>query len=176
MCERAGEGEAVERQVALGYDHAGFALAQVLSSHLVGAGVEVWHFGPVDDESPVDYVPFCVAAALAVAERDVDFGIVLGGSGQGEQMAANKVDGIRAALCLTTEFAMMARRDNDANVLALPARFVADHYARQIVDTWIATEFEGGRHARRLADIDKYESSRYNSSMEIPLPTSKVGP
>lgn len=162
--------------VALGYDHAGFALAQVLAAHLIDHGYEIWHFGPVDDSGPVDYVPFCVAAATAVAQRDVDFGVVLGGSGQGEQMAANKVDGIRAALCLNAEFAVMARRDNDANVLALPARFVADHYARLILDTWIATDFEGGRHARRLADINKYEASRYNSGFALPNPSSKVGP
>jgi len=142
---------------ALGYDHAGFRLASQLAEYLTSAQHFVTHFGPLNDLESVDYVPFCIAAATEVAAARADFGIVIGGSGQGEQMAANKVRGIRAALCTDAHFALLARRDNDANVLALPGRMMAKEYAEQIVEIWTDTKFAGGRHLRRLGQIALYE-------------------
>ena len=142
---------------ALGFDHAGFPLATHLRELLVGRGDTVITFGPHSPTPPVDYPEFCIAAAGCVAEGAADWGIVVGGSGQGEQIAANKVRGVRAALCTAPEYAELARRHNDANVLALPGRFVAPEYAEMILDRWIATDFEAGRHVARLALIDRYE-------------------
>ena len=101
----------------------------------------------------MDYPAFCAAAARAVAAGAADRAIVLGGSGQGEQMAANKVDGIRAALCHDLFLARLARQHNDANVLALGARVVAPAYAREIVKLWVETPFDGGRHEARVEQI-----------------------
>jgi ribose 5-phosphate isomerase B len=105
----------------------------------------------------VDYPPFCAAAARAVAAGKADRAIVLGGSGQGEQIAANKVDGIRASLCHDLLLARLAREHNDANVLAIGARVVAPAYAREIVRLWLDTPFDGGRHAPRLEQIAQIE-------------------
>ncbi len=143
---------------AFGYDHAGCKLAHQLDHYLREAGYTVTHYGPANDSVSVDYVPFCIAAAKAVADGRADYGVVIGGSGQGEQMAANKVRGIRAALCNDIYFAKLARRDNDANVLALAGRIIAKEYAQVIIDVWIGTQFEGGRHERRIGMIDMYEN------------------
>lgn len=146
-------------RVALGSDHAGFALKSVVAKHLVDAGHEVLDVG-TDSEESVDYPAFCAAAGRAVVAGDADLGIVLGGSGQGEQMAANKVHGARAALCTNEFLARLAREHNDANVLALGARILGDEFALKIVDAFMEASFEGGRHARRvgqLAEIEEQE-------------------
>jgi len=143
-------------RLAIGADHAGFALKEHLKAFLAEQGHEVRDVG-TDSEEPVDYPPFCAAAARAVASGDVERAIVLGGSGQGEQIAANKVDGIRAALCHDLFLARLSREHNDANVLAMGARVVAPAYAREILRVWLATPFAGGRHVARLEQIGKIE-------------------
>jgi ribose 5-phosphate isomerase B len=110
-----------------------------------------------DSTEPVDYPPFCAAAARAVVAGDAERAIVLGGSGQGEQISANKVHGIRAALCHDLYLARLSREHNDANVLALGARVIAPAYAREIVSVWLATPFEAGRHVRRIEQIAMIE-------------------
>ena len=110
-----------------------------------------------DSEESVDYPRFCAAVARAVVSGEADFGIVMGGSGQGEQIAANKVRGARAALCLDEFTARLAREHNDANVLSLGGRIVAPAFAFAIVETFLETKFEGGRHVRRLDQIREIE-------------------
>jgi ribose 5-phosphate isomerase B len=143
-------------RVAMGADHAGFLLKEDLKAFLVELGHEVLDLGTGSTE-PVDYPAFCAAAARAVVGGKADRAIVLGGSGQGEQIAANKVDGIRAALCHDLYLARLSREHNDANVLALGARVVAPAYAREIVRVWLATPFEGGRHEARLEQLARIE-------------------
>jgi len=150
------------KRIAVGSDHAGYRMKTVVVAHLAGAGHEVLDMGTNSDES-VDYPPFCAAAGRAVVDGLADFGIVIGGSGQGEQIAANKVNGVRAALCHDEWMARMARMHNNANVLAFGARVVADARALEIVDLFLATEFEGGRHQPRieqLADIETQECEK----------------
>jgi ribose 5-phosphate isomerase B len=149
-------------RVAVAADHAGYRLKTVVAAHLAGAGHEVLDMGTNSDES-VDYPPFCAAAGRAVVDGLADFGVVIGGSGQGEQIAANKVNGVRAALCHDEWMARMARMHNDANVLAFGARVLADARALEIVDVFLATEFEGGRHQPRieqLAGIEQQECEK----------------
>jgi ribose 5-phosphate isomerase B len=143
-------------RIALGSDHAGFALKAELSTYLEGRGHDVVDLG-TDSEESVDYPRFCAAVARAVVAGDADLGIVMGGSGQGEQIAANKVRGARAALCLDEFTARLAREHNDANVLSLGGRIVAPQFAFAIVDTFLETKFEGGRHVRRLEQISEIE-------------------
>ena len=143
-------------RVALGADHAGFPLKEDLIAFLVEEGHEPLDHG-TDSTEPVDYPPFCVAAARAVIRGEAERAIVLGGSGQGEQIAANKVDGIRAALCHDLFLARLSREHNDANVLAMGARVVAPAYAREIVRVWLHTPFEGGRHVSRVEEIAQIE-------------------
>jgi len=143
-------------RIALGADHAGFPLKEDLKAFLAEEGHEVLDFG-TDSTEPVDYPAFCAAAARAVAEGRAERGIVMGGSGQGEQITANKVHGIRAALCHDLFVAKLSRMHNDANVLGMGARIVAPTYAREIVRVWLATPFEGGRHVRRLEQIARIE-------------------
>ena len=143
-------------RIALGADHAGFPLKEELKTFLVDEGHEIQDHG-TDSADPVDYPPFCAAAARAVATGAADRAIVLGGSGQGEQIAANKVDGIRAALCHDLFLARLSRQHNDANVLAMGARVIAPAYAREIVLVWLETPFEGGRHVPRLEQIAEIE-------------------
>ena len=144
-------------RVAVGADHAGFALKQDLIQHLKELGHEVDDLG-TGSEEPVDYPPICAAVARAVRDGRVDRGVVLGGSGQGEQIAANKIRGARAALCNDLYTARMARRHNDANVLSMGARIVAPALAREILEVWLETAFEGGRHARRIEQIEAIEA------------------
>ena len=144
-------------RVAVGADHAGFALKQDLIQHLKELGHEVDDLG-TGSEEPVDYPPICAAVARAVRDGRVDRGVVLGGSGQGEQIAANKIRGARAALCNDLYTARMARRHNDANVLSMGARIVAPALAREILEVWLETAFEGGRHARRIEQIGAIEA------------------
>ncbi len=149
-------------RIALGADHAGYLLKTAIMKHLAGRGHDVVDFG-TDSEAPVDYPSFCAAVGRAVADGDAERGIVLGGSGQGEAIAANKVHGARAAVCLDEFTARLARLHNDANVLALGGRILAETYALAIVEVFLATEFEGGRHERRvdqIAQIEKDECDR----------------
>ena len=143
-------------RIAFGSDHAGFELKQHLVERLGAAGHDIIDHGTDSTES-VDYPAFCAAAARSVRDGEADFGIVLGGSGQGEQLAANKVRGARAALCNCLYTARMAREHNDANVLSLGARVVGVGLAEEIVDVFLDTDFEGGRHARRVAQLTELE-------------------
>jgi ribose 5-phosphate isomerase B len=146
-------------RIAIACDHAGFRLKQVVAAHLTGAGHAVTDLG-TDSEEPVDYPPFCAAAARAVVKGEAELAIVLGGSGQGEQIAANKVHGARAALCHDETTARLAREHNDANVLSLGARLLGETLALAIVDVFLATAWQGGRHAARvdqLGDIEREE-------------------
>ncbi len=142
--------------IAFGADHAGFELKQHLINRLAGAGHTIIDLGTNSTES-VDYPAFCAAAARAVRDGDAEVGIVIGGSGQGEQLAANKVRGVRAALCNCLYTARMAREHNDANVLSIGARVVGLGLAEEIVDLFLATPFEGGRHERRVAQLTQLE-------------------
>ncbi len=143
-------------RIAIGSDHAGFPLKEELRAFLEEEGHEVLDMGNHSSES-VDYPIYCVKVARAVAEGRADRGIVLGGSGQGEQIAANKVHGIRAALCNDLYTASLSRGHNDANVLGMGARIVAPTLAKEIVRVWLATPFEGGRHVKRLEQISAIE-------------------
>ncbi len=143
-------------RIAIGSDHAGFELKSHFARLLVGQGHDVLDLGTDSTES-TDYVPFCAAVGRAVRDGDVEFGIVLGGSGQGEQLAANKVRGVRAALCNELYTARMARAHNDANVLSMGARVVGIGLAEEILATFLATPFDGGRHARRVALLTALE-------------------
>ncbi|HZB40136.1 MAG TPA: ribose 5-phosphate isomerase B [Ilumatobacter sp.] len=142
--------------VAFGADHAGYELKQHLIERLSAAGFDIIDHGTHSSAS-VDYPEFCAAAARSVRDGKADVGIVLGGSGQGEQLAANKVKGARAALCNCLYTARLARQHNDANVLSIGARVVGVGLADEIVDTFLATDFEGGRHALRVAQITELE-------------------
>jgi len=146
-------------RIAFGADHAGFELKQHLIARLTDAGHEIIDHG-TDSTVSVDYPIFCAAAARSVRDGDADVGIVLGGSGQGEQLSANKVRGIRAALCNCLYTARMARAHNDANVLSMGARVVGVGLAEEIVDVFLATEFEGGRHQRRVDQVMALEDER----------------
>lgn len=144
-------------RIAIGSDHAGFAMKR----HLVGCLAE-WGHGVVDlgtdSEDAVDYPPYCAAVARAVVRGEAERGIVLGGSGQGEQLAANAVLGARAALCNDLYTARMSRLHNDANVLAMGGRVVGTGLADEIVQLWLATPFEGGRHQRRVDQVTRLAS------------------
>ncbi|HVE45262.1 MAG TPA: ribose 5-phosphate isomerase B [Acidimicrobiales bacterium] len=144
-------------RIAIGADHAGY----LLKTHLIGGlekmGHEVDDHG-TDSEESVDYPEICAGVGLAVAEGRADRGIVLGGSGQGEQLAANKVRGVRAALCNDLYTARLSREHNDANVLAMGGRIVGTGLADEILALWLATDFEGGRHAKRVDQITAIET------------------
>ncbi|MEP6475959.1 MAG: ribose 5-phosphate isomerase B [Actinomycetota bacterium] len=143
-------------RIALGSDHAGFPLKEHLKGFLEQEGHQVLDMG-TDSIQPVDYPPYCAAAARAVTGGEADRAVVLGGSGQGEQIAANKVHGARAALCHDVTLARLSRAHNDANVLAMGARIVAPPYAEEILRVWLATDFEGGRHVARIEQITQIE-------------------
>jgi ribose 5-phosphate isomerase B len=143
-------------RIAMGSDHAGFLLKEDIKAFLIAEGHEIVDHG-TDSEEPVDYPAFIAAAAHAVGNGECERGIVMGGSGQGEQIAANKVHGVRAALCHDLFLAELSRRHNDANVLSMGGRVVAPAYAREIVRVWLATGFEGGRHVARLEQIASIE-------------------
>lgn len=140
-------------KIAIASDHAGFQHKSRLVAMLRELGHEVADFG-TDSTEAVDYPLFIRPAAEAVARGDADRGIVLGGSGNGEAIVANKVRGVRCALCWSVESARLSREHNDANVLSLGERLVPLDLAMEIVRVWLATPFEGGRHARRVALIE----------------------
>ena len=143
------------KKIALGCDHAGFDLKEAIKVHLEKRGFHVIDFGTTSVEA-VDYPDFIRPAAESVASGQSDFGIVTGGSGNGEAMAANKVGGIRCALCWNTESAKLAKEHNDANMISLGGRMVSIENGIKIADAWLDAEFEGGRHQPR---IDKIEPS-----------------
>jgi ribose 5-phosphate isomerase B len=139
-------------KIAIGCDHAGFAYKDGLVAMLQGQGHMVQDFGTNSLES-VDYPDFAHAVALAVESGQAEYGILLCGSGNGVAITANKHQGIRCAICWTEELASLARQHNDANVIALPARFIPEILAQAMVRIFISTEFEGGRHGRRVDKI-----------------------
>jgi ribose 5-phosphate isomerase B len=143
-------------RIAIASDHAGFPLKDRLVGYLAEEGHDVEDLG-TSSEEPVDYPAFCASAARAVATGRAERAIVLGGSGQGEQIAANKVRGIRAALCNDVHLARLSREHNDANVLSMGGRIVAPALAMEIVRVWLSTPFEGGRHEARIEQIGMIE-------------------
>jgi ribose 5-phosphate isomerase B len=140
-------------KIAIGSDHAGFQYKEKIKQFLAGLGHVVDDFG-TDSEKPVDYPLFIRPVALAVARGAAERGVVLGGSGNGEAMAANRVKGVRCALCWNVESARLARQHNDANMLSLGQRLISEEAALEIVRTWLETPFEGGRHLRRIQLLD----------------------
>jgi ribose 5-phosphate isomerase B len=146
-------------RVAVGADHAGFLLKEHLRLTLERLGHAVDDHG-THSEAPVDYPAICIAVGRTVAEGRADRGIVVGGSGQGEQIAANKVTGVRAALCNDLYMARLSRQHNDANVLSMGGRIVAFGLADEILELWLETSFDGGRHQRRLDQIAAEERNR----------------
>jgi ribose 5-phosphate isomerase B len=143
-------------RIAIGADHAGFPLKEHLVATLARLGHTVDDRGTFN-EAPTDYPPICADVARVIVAGQADRGIIVGGSGQGEQIAANKVHGVRAALCNDLYTARLSREHNDANVLTLGARIVAFTLADEIVALWLITEFEGGRHQRRIEEIAEIE-------------------
>ena len=145
-------------RIAIGADHAGYALKQQLIGTLGRLGHDVDDRG-THSSDPVDYPRICAEVGRLVADHRADRGIVIGGSGQGEQMAANKVFGVRAALCNDLYTARLSRQHNDANVLAMGGRIVSFELADEIVTLWLTTPFEGGRHQRRIDQIAAIEKA-----------------
>ncbi len=143
-------------KIAIGSDHAGFRYKQLLQQELRRQGHQVTDFG-TDSEAPVDYPAYIRPVAEAVARGEFERGIVLGGSGNGEAIVANRVPGIRAVVAWHTESARAGRAHNDANVLSLGQRFIAEPDLFPILDAWLQTPFEGGRHQRRIDQIDHPE-------------------
>ena len=140
-------------KISIGSDHAGFEYKEKIKILLAGLGHEVTDYGTFSAE-PVDYPLFIRPAAEAVARGECERGIVLGGSGNGEAIVANKVRGVRCALCWSLETAKLAREHNDSNVLSLGQRMIPEELALEIVKIWLVTPFAGGRHARRIAEIE----------------------
>jgi ribose 5-phosphate isomerase B len=140
-------------KIAIGSDHAGFRYKEQIKRLLQELGHAVVDFGP-DSETPVDYPLFIRPVAEAVARGEAERGIVLGGSGNGEAITANRVKGVRCALCWNTESARLGRQHNDANVISLGQRMMSLDTALEIVRIWLETTFEGGRHQRRIELID----------------------
>jgi len=141
------------KTIAIGSDHAGYELKQFIAAHLRSTGHTVNDFGTTSTE-PVDYPDFIRPAAISVAAGSSDVGIVLGGSGNGEAIVANKVHGIRCAVCWNLDSARLAKQHNNANMISLGARLVSHELAIQIVETWLNATFEGGRHQRRIDKIE----------------------
>ena len=141
-------------KIAIGSDHAGFAYKEKIKELLARLGHDVTDFGTNSEES-VDYPLFIRPVALAVARGEAERGVVLGGSGNGEAMAANRVKGVRCAVCWNIESARLARQHNDANMISLGQRMISEDEALEIVRVWLNTEFESGRHVRRIQMLDE---------------------
>ena len=139
--------------IAIGSDHAGFKYKEMLKGALLGDGHTVRDLGTYSEE-PCDYPDFILPVAEAVARGEYERGIVLGGSGNGEAIVANRVRGVRCGLCWTEQVAIWNRAHNDGNVISIGQRTITGEEALQIVRTWLATEFEGGRHLARIRKID----------------------
>lgn len=142
----------MRKKIAIGGDHAGFEYKAKLILKLNSIGYEVKDFGPFSDAS-VDYPDYVHPLSSAIEAGEFELGIVICGSGNGVAITANKHQGIRAALCWNVELAALARQHNDANVIALPARFVSYELAEELAETFLTTEFEGGRHQNRVSKI-----------------------
>ena len=140
-------------KIAIGSDHAGFTYKEKIKQFLIALGHEVTDFG-TDSEEPVDYPLFIRPVAEAVARGQTERGVVLGGSGNGEAMAANRIKGVRCALCWNVATARLARQHNDANIVSLGQRMISEEEALEIVRVWLETDFEGGRHLRRIRLLD----------------------
>ena len=141
-------------KIGIGSDHAGFEYKEKIKAYLQGLGHLVQDFG-TNSEEPVDYPKFIRPVAEAVAAGKCERGIVLGGSGNGEAIVANRVRGVRCALCWNLETARLGRQHNDANVISIGERMIPLDLALQIVQIWLDTPFAGGRHAQRIAEIDQ---------------------
>ena len=140
-------------KIAIGSDHAGYQYKELLKQRLLVQGHDVQDFG-TDSPEPVDYPRFILPVALAVSRGEAERGVVLGGSGNGEAIAANRVPGVRCTLCWSAESARLARAHNDSNCLSIGERMVTEDEALEILDIWLKTPFDGGRHAQRIALID----------------------
>lgn len=149
-------------KIAIGADHAGFELKERVKRHLESRGIEVLDLGTTSAES-TDYPQYAFHVAEAVRDGRAGGGILVCDSGNGIAIAANKVEGIRAAIAMNPEQAALARRHNDANVLVLGAKFLPREIEAPIVDAWLTAEFEGGRHARRVGQITDYERAHQRS-------------
>ena len=143
-------------KIAVASDHAGFALKQQVADHLRGLDHEILDLG-TDSEEAVDYPPFCAAAARAAVGGEAELAFVFGGSGNGEQMAANKVNGCRAALCHDEYTARLSRLHNDANICSMGSRVTGSGVALEIAEVFVSTSFEGGRHQGRLDKLTVIE-------------------
>jgi ribose 5-phosphate isomerase B len=141
-------------RMAIGSDHAGFQYKEKIKQYLRSLGHELTDFG-TNSEDPVDYPVFIRPVALAVSRGEADLGVVLGGSGNGEAMAANRVRGVRCGLCWNTTSAQLTKKHNNANVISLGQRMMSEDEALEIVNVWLETEFEGGRHVRRIEMLDE---------------------
>lgn len=139
-------------KIAIGGDHAGYIYKEAIKSRLTEQGHTLSDHG-THDESSVDYPDFIHPVASQVDSKEVDFGIIICGSGNGVNMTANKYAGVRSALCWQNDIAKLARQHNDANIIAIPARYVSLHLAEEMVDFFLNTAFEGGRHQRRVDKI-----------------------
>lgn len=144
----------IAQRCAIASDHAGFRYKTMLVSFLSERGYVVVDFGTLSEE-PVDYPDMVGPAAEAVASGDCPIGILIGGSGNGEAIAANRLRGVRCAVCWSEETARLARAHNDANMISLGERLLPEDLVRRIVETWLSTPFEGGRHAARIAKLDR---------------------
>lgn len=142
-------------KIAIGSDHAGFLLKETLKSYLKEKAYTIVDFGAYSEER-ADYPDFAHPVAKSVETKEVDYGLIMCGTGNGINMAANKHKGIRAALCWNAEIATLARQHNDANVLTLPARCITEEEAKKCVDVFFTTAFEGGRHTERVKKISNY--------------------
>ena len=140
-------------RIAIASDHAGFRYKAMIAAYLRDRDHEVVDFG-TDSEEPVDYPDLIRPAAISVAQGECERGIVLGGSGNGEAIAANRIRGVRCALCWSEESARLARAHNDANMVSLGQRLLSEEQALAIVEVWLSTPFEGGRHVPRIAKLD----------------------
>jgi ribose 5-phosphate isomerase B len=152
------------KKVALGSDHAGFKMKQAIKNHLESQGYEVVDFGTYSEEA-VDYPDYCRPVAESVAKGESDCGIVFGGSGNGEAMVANKIYGIRCALCWNVESARLAKEHNNANMISIGGRMVSVAEGIKIVDAWLNAEFQGGRHQARIDKIEIEKPNKPNADI-----------
>jgi len=141
------------KKIAIGADHAGFKMKEAIKKHLSSQGYEILDFGTNSDQ-PTDYPDFCRPAAESVAKCESDFGMVFGGSGNGEAIVANKVRGIRCGLCWNEESARLTKEHNNANMISIGGRMVSIEDGIRITDTWLDAEFQGGRHQKRIDKIE----------------------
>jgi ribose 5-phosphate isomerase B len=141
------------KKIAIGSDHAGFEMKEAIKKHLISQGYEILDFG-TDSEQAADYPDFCRPAAQSVANGESDYGMVFGGSGNGEAMVANKIKGIRCGLCWNEESARLTKEHNNANMISIGGRMVSIEEGIKITDTWLEAEFQGGRHQKRIDKIE----------------------